>query len=350
MPYIQSLSALSAQPTFEGNLPVQPCHQVDTALHGMDPNYKALLPPASLRRMSRILKMGLSSAAVCVQQSAIKPDAVVVGTGQACIADLEKFLRSIDAEQEHLLSPIPFINSSHNMVAAQIAIMQQIKGYNTTYLNGDAAFADALQDALLLLFAADSRCVLVGGVDEFSQLKFDIFNQLGWWRKQPVDNLQLLTGKPLPGTLFGEGAAFFTLTMNKPAQPIACLQAVDSRLTDAHTVEARSYISQFLQQNNCPPQQVDLLLTGRNGDCRTDGLYEEVRQNFPQAGEAFFKPLCGDYPTCTAFALWLAAQILHQQQLPAYVQLRPAAQLNRILIFNHSCTGYESLLLLTRAD
>ena len=139
-------------------------HEVCQHLLCVDPDYKALIPLARLRRMSRIpSRWGWQGSSLYIQRSPVKPDAVIVGTGLSCVTDLERFWRSCDDEHEQMLSPTPFINSSHNSVAGQIAMANQITGYNNTHFHGVSSLESALVDALMLLDEGDSRCVLVGG-------------------------------------------------------------------------------------------------------------------------------------------------------------------------------------------
>ncbi len=85
------------------------------------------------RRMSRIIKMGVCAAMKCLQDAEIKnPDAIITGTGMGCIEDTGKFLSSYIENEEKLLNPTPFIQSTHNTVGAAIALMLKCHNYNNT--------------------------------------------------------------------------------------------------------------------------------------------------------------------------------------------------------------------------
>ncbi|NJK84751.1 MAG: beta-ketoacyl synthase chain length factor [Bacteroidales bacterium] len=104
------------------------------------------------RRMSRIVKMGICSALKCLKESGVEvPDAIITGTGFGCIEDTEKFLGSIIQNEEKMLNPTPFIQSTHNTVGAAIALKIKCNNYNNTYVHRGFSFEHALLDGLMLL-------------------------------------------------------------------------------------------------------------------------------------------------------------------------------------------------------
>ena len=109
------------------------------------PVYKELIPAASLRRMATGVKMGCYAAQLALQE-AQQPalDAIICGTGQGCLQDSEKFLTAMIAQDEEYLTPTSFIQSTHNTVAAQIALQLQCHAYNFTYVQGGSSFESAL--------------------------------------------------------------------------------------------------------------------------------------------------------------------------------------------------------------
>ena len=70
-------------------------------------------------------------------------------TGLGCLEDTEKFLSSIYTNEEKLLNPTPFIQSTHNTVAGAIALAIKCHGYNATYTHRGFSFESALEDALI---------------------------------------------------------------------------------------------------------------------------------------------------------------------------------------------------------
>ena len=349
--YINSTALISPQQTFDGSFLEHPLrHSSEPYLLSIEPPYKEFINPVQLRRMSRILKMGLGASSICMNNlPETNVDAIVVGTGLACIVDLEKFLLSVLNENEQMLSPIPFINSSHNTVAAQIAMMKQIKGYNNTYCHRGSSFEYALQDALMLLFEREASSVLVGGIDEHSRHYFDLFNILDAWRKEPVDNLDLFEGVH-PGTIAGEGAGFFILEKEPSEKTYAELTAVHSFLNPENSSEIESVISTFLAKYDLAIPDIEMMILGKNGDCVADSIYSNLEKEFiPENTEIiYYKHLCGEYMTSSSFALWLAANILKKKEIPPVVSFRKGKNqsFKNILIYNQYRNINHSLILL----
>jgi len=301
MAYINSIGAISPQSTV-----------VDDHFACVEPVYKEFINPVQLRRMSRILKMGLGASSICINRlPEAKIDAIVVGTGLACIIDLEKFLISVLDGNEHGLSPIPFINSSHNTVAAQIAMMHKITGYNNTYCHRGASFESALQDALMLLEEGEAQHVLVGGIDEYSRhYQTYISEEYG-----------------LKNALLGEGAVFFILEKERRENTLAELKGVHHFLVKNEELRIKNgelnntgfqlikeEISGFLQKQGLNRTDIGIFISGKNGNCITDCIYKELESGFfPNAKTHYFKHLCGEYMTATAFALEQAVHLLKVQ-------------------------------------
>jgi hypothetical protein len=96
----------------------------------------------------------------------------------------------------------------------------------------------------------------------------------------------------------------------------------------------------FLSAHACSCEDIDLLITGRNGDANGDAVYETIIQAlFPQTAVAGFKHLSGEYPTASAFATWMAARILQLQQAPQGVMFSGTVpgRIRKVLI----CNGYQ---------
>ena len=306
MTYINSIGSISPQGTIE-----------DGHFVCVEPVYKEFINPVQLRRMSRILKMGLGASSICINNlPETEIDAIIVGTGLACIVDLEKFLLSVLNGNEQGLSPTPFINSSHNTVAAQIAMMHKITGYSNTYCHRGASFESALQDALMLLDEGEAQHILVGGIDEYSHDYQSLFSE-----EYYMKNLVL-----------GEGAAFFILEKERRENTFAELKGVHSFLT----CDVRYEISDFLLKHDLNTTDIDIFVSGKNGNCVTDGIYDELEKEcFSNAETLYYKHLCGEYMTSTSFALGLAARQLKGQKG------------KRALIYNHYNYINHSLILLT---
>ncbi len=165
--YINGIGAVTPQDTLSGDHfleHVEP--QEDAFLQIIKPNYKEYINPKILRRMSKIIRMSIVSSQIAMADAGVEvPDATITATGMGPQADTEKFLGSILDNHESLLIPTAFIQSTHNTMGAQIALLAGNHNYNLTYAQKSMSFENALLDALMLIQEGDARNVLLGGID-----------------------------------------------------------------------------------------------------------------------------------------------------------------------------------------
>ncbi|XHR98368.1 beta-ketoacyl synthase chain length factor [Mucilaginibacter sp. UC70_90] len=159
----------------------------------IEPDYKTLIDPKLLRRMSRIIKMGVAAGTACLHGAGIDiPDAIITGTAYGCLEDTNTFLSKMVQQNEEALAPTAFIQSTHNTISAQIALLLQCHNYNNTFVNGGASFENALLDAMMLLYEGEACNVLVGGIDEITVNGHVILHRMGLYRRGLTSNLELL--------------------------------------------------------------------------------------------------------------------------------------------------------------
>ena len=350
--YIDGRSAISPQKTFSGENAFDDVMEYEN-IHFMkciEPQYNAFIDPMASRRMSRIMKMGMASALKCLDEAGISiPDAIVTGTGLGCLEDTEKFLGSLISNEEKLLNPTPFIQSTHNTIAANIAILLKCYGYNNTFSHRGFSFESALLDSLMLIEEGSVNNVLVGGVDELTANSFTITNRLSFWKKELVSNLRLLDHNS-KGSLAGEGAAFFALNKHKTNRSAAKILSVGTFYKPEGFAEIEKKLSAFVTNEPLESDQPDLVLMGLSGDSVTDGIYYHLKNTlFRKMPCAYFKHLSGEYDTSSSFALYLASWILKEQKLPEIIRLddRPIEKIRKILIYNHLRNSQHSVILLS---
>lgn len=344
--YIRSASCISPQKTF-GDVPFLTETVVyDTArLKAIEPDYKQFIDPKQSRRMSRVIRMGVAAAKDCLQQAnAEMPDAIITGTAYGCVEDTGIFLTRIIEQEEEMLSPTAFIQSTHNTVAAQIALMLQCHAYNNTFVHKNFSFESALLDAVMLLEEREATNVLLGGTDEITDINYAIFNRFNLFKKGGFANTNLYNNQS-QGTIAGEGAAFFLLSAQGSGNDLACLDAFE---TVYKPQDIKRSITQFLFRNGIELTDIDLVISGRNGNFDTDVLPAELENEyFAGLSVINYKHLCGEYPVASSFALWLAANIVKQQSLPPVLQPGVAVlgNIKRVLICNQYQNKYWSLML-----
>lgn len=293
--YLGAASCISFQDTIGGENPWNALTELNEESQLIQPNYKEFVKPALLRRMSTALKMGVAGGKTSLQIAGIENcDAITVGTGLGCVRDTLRFMKVMYEENETGLSPTSFIQSTHNSIAGQIALMLGNHGYNMTHVQAALSLGYALSDAELLLAEGDAETVMVGTVDEKTDELVELLSKLA-----NSANVEL--------PRIGEGGAFFLASQDK----------LDSSI--AKMVE--------LNLNGCIEADVDLVLS-----------------NFHE-GFNYMK-FCGEHFSSPGFALYLALKLFEAGKVEnGHISIENP---ERILV-HHSFLGQEMSILLERA-
>jgi 3-oxoacyl-[acyl-carrier-protein] synthase II len=317
-------------------------------LQSIEPDYSKLIDVKLIRRMSRIIRMGVASALKCLEEAGVEnPDAIITGTAYGCLEDTGVFLQKMVQNKEEMLTPTAFIQSTHNTIGAQIALLLKCNGYNNTFVHRGFSFESALMDAMMLLEEKTVNNVLVGGVDEITDFSFEITNRFGLFKKSIHSNLNLFS-EASRGSIAGEGAAFFLLRSQASSNDYAVLDAITTFYKPVDEKETEDNIRAFLDDQSISMNEIDIVLCGRNGDMNDDKIYDHLNATiFKSAPVMHYKHLCGEYPTSTAFALWLAAGITKSNTVPAVFNKPRIKDIKRILIYNHYQKIHHSLMLVS---
>ena len=348
--YIRGTGNISAQKTF-GHLPflMETVEYTGNRLSCIEPDYKAFIDAKQIRRMSRIIRIGVTAAMECLKEAGVRsPDAIVTGTAYGCLEDTGLFLAKLVEFKEEFLTPTAFIQSTHNTIGAQIGLMLQCNNYNNTFVHRGFSFESALLDAMMLLQEKEVANVLVGAVDEITGMSHTILNRFGSYKQEPVSNLKLYESGS-KGTIAGEGAAFFLLANEPSATAYAKLDGLKTFYKPKGIKEIENNILSFLDEHSIAPNEIDLILTGKNGNMQSDKIFAQLQQSiFHNKDQINFKHLCGEYPTATGFALWVAANIIKTGTIPATFNYSGSKEkkINRVLIYNHYHGIYHSLILI----
>ena len=295
----------------------------DGILHAIERDYKNIITNANLRRrMSHIVKMGVACGLLCIQKNDNKPiDAIITATGLGCLEDTEKFLNSIIENDERLLNPTAFTQSTFNVIGAQIALLINNHAYNNTFVHRGLSFESALIDAMMRVYEGDKN-VLVGAIDEATQTTQTIMQKMGL----------------LKSTIMGEGAQFFILSDENSSANSIEIKAVKTYTGKYSSEEIRQNISAFLSDNKVEAENINCLITGDNSNPHQDIIYTNVQSLFPSAEKKIFKDVCGEYPTASSYALYVATN---------YAANSHSKNLN-MLIYNCYNGINHSLILLER--
>ena len=229
-----------------------------------EPDYKILLNPRAVRRMSKIIKMGVYTAIEAIGEETI--EGIVHATGLGCLADTQRFLDVIQqAGKDSILSPTSFIQSTHNTIAGQIALIKQIQSYNMTHVQNGVSFEAALVDALCLVGETKGK-ILVGAADEHAPILDDLMSHF-----------------QIDPRLLSFGASSFVIGAEPGDLPLKITKC------EVSAVEGEIELP-----------NVDLLLHGKSFFTGTTSVSEGLH----------YTPMTGVYNTNSAAALQLACEIL----------------------------------------
>ncbi len=275
MYFIQHIESITHQDSFQKDNIWNDLKPLTGENELISPDYKNYIPVAALRRLSTILRMGITASKACQEKVANEFDSISVGTALGCLTDTEKFLVTINTVSGDILSPTAFIQSTHNTISGQISLDLKNHAYNMTHTQNALSFEVALKDGLLCIDEGKNS-VLVGAADE------------------AIPFLERLRGSLIETEHpFTSGATFLVLSGEK-GNSIACIQACEVYFTNENKA---TQVEQFLAANNCSFQDLDLILeAGSDFKSQAKKHYSFLKYSgFYQSASAFAVHMANDW-------------------------------------------------------
>ena len=269
-----------------------------TRLSALEPDYTGIIPPMQLRRMSKAVRMGIGAARACLDKAGIQtPDAIAVGTTMGCLQDTEVFLKKLVTQEERMLTPTAFIQSTHNTVAGQIALVTGCKGYNTTISQRGHSFEGAVMATALYLTEHPEHSVLCGGVDEFTDTSFQLMQRAGVYTDESYFPSDIVAAKK--GAVAGEGAGFLLLKAQANGAT-ARISGLDI-FSEMASGEALQKVQRSMAEAHANPAS-DALWLGASGDPGKAPVYQSLIGQW-RNDVLLFKGRSGEWGTVIATAL-----------------------------------------------
>jgi 3-oxoacyl-[acyl-carrier-protein] synthase II len=347
--YINGISAVSAQPTFDETFLDGAIQKTENSYRkAIDVDYKEYLNPTASRRFSRLIKMSLVAAQKsCAMADGVMPEAIITGTGLGCLEDTEKFLRALIENEETMLSPTAFIQSTHNTISGQIAMMLTCYHPNYTYSNRYFSFESSLLDGILMLEEASCKHVLVNAADEVIPATQTILKRMRLWDRSET----IAQNEAMPVTL-GEGVVSVLISSDKKETSLAVIKAIQFIYKLPEEMDIEKQFERFLSDAALTVNDIDILILGMNGEETSDCLYKPVQTLFNKSTQLVYKHLFGESFTASAFSYWMAAQIIqHKKIVPSSILVDNGHRAaKRIVMYNQFRGKYHSFCLLTDTD
>jgi hypothetical protein len=203
-------------------------------------------------------------------------------------------------------------------------------------------------DASLLFNKGQIETALVTGNDELTPNYFTLLGRLGYWKDIVEDTLNIINNNQSSGSFAGEGSLSFVFSKERKSNTYATFRGMD--LFYKPLVPISLKIESFLSEFGLTTNDVDVFMTGMNGDKVNDLVYTEVSsQIFNPNQIGIYKHICGEFYTSAAYGLFAASCCLQIEEIPAHLMLSGLEKkgIKHILLYNHFRNKDHSLILLS---
>lgn len=320
--YIQAAEQISIQNPLSEEWMENPIEYHEPFVKAVNPAFREYIAPNEARRMSNIMKRALVTSLKVLRETGIDhPDAIITGTSIGSLDYTEKILDALVENGEESMSPIYFMQSTHNTVSSAISIYTNTHSYNTTYSHGGVSFEHALKDAWMQLCLGQISNALVGGHDEMVESYFELLRKTGYVGVEGM----------VP---CGECAMSMMLNKQASAENLCELAGVSVFRTKS-VGNIRRQLELMAGKAGVRMEDIQTVMTGVNGNPANDRLYQPVLDElFPKAKHLQYKHLFGENYTASALGLYAAAHLVKKQGIPV------------MLFVNCTMNGDSSLILL----
>src|SRR6185436_938730 len=239
--------------------------------------------------------------------------------------------------------------STHNTVAAQIALLLKCNEYNFTYVHCGFSFESALEDAVLQIEENKNNNILVIDIDEIPVAYLELIESAGWLKKEI--NAENYFSDISDGMMAGEGSAFFLLSGIKSPSTYAQVRNIKTIYNPPDAAELQLAVKKFLSDSQLSLSEIDGVILGLSGDVQSDAKIKFLTGNFFENNlQLSFKNFFGESPIAVSFAFWMAANMIRKKEIPRALCLNDTVikEPRTILICNQYRDKNYSLILLSK--
>ncbi len=140
------------------------------------------------------------------------------------------------------------------------------------------------------------------------------------------------------------------LVSNEKENAMACLQAVQILHSEDDAL-VKTQLQNFIETHLPAGEKIDLLLSGENGNDRLLKYYTACENLLGEdVTIARYKHMSGEYNTASSIGVWLACQLLQQQQVPLHMIKRngKTSSYKNILLYNNCRGSQHGFILITQ--
>lgn len=349
--FIQSAAQISIQEPLCERWFEAPICPKSRHCRAIDADYAQFLNPMKMRRAGNFLKRALTTSIVAANQAKINEfDAIITGTGLGCTENTEKFFLSIFENDEQLLQPTFFMQSTHNTINAQIGLHFKNHNYNSTYSHNGISFENALLDAVMQFELGKIRTALVGAHEEMTPLFFSLFDKINYWKKGEISTEILRAGNTV-GSFAGENSVSFALQNWATPETLCALSGLTLMYAPSDEVLQKE-LTKMLQRADIQIDSIDAVVCGLSGDGHNDEVYRRAAETlFKGIPVVWYKHLFGESFCSSAMGTYVAATCLQKKVIPThlfYTPQQPIENPRNVLIFNHFQNKNYAIILLKK--
>jgi hypothetical protein len=330
--YIHSIYCISVQkPEFNDIENHEECVKYEDLKFLLnEPQYDELIPPVSQRRMSKPVKTTLYAALKCFSGKS-DPSAIIVANGLGVVKPAEVFLEKMSVNNETGASPTAFMQSLHSSIAGQMCLELKFKGYATTYTQSGFCFPNALTDAWMLIQEGEEKDILIGATDELTDYYTRLLQKAGI----AVIDSQFEHQK----VRLGEASVCMRVSGSATNESLACILDVSLVYKPQFSEIITSNILNILSNNSLTANDIDFVYSGDTASDTDRILQYSIENLFEQSQIIKFKDFCGEFPTASAFAVWMAVRQMNHNV--------HAKKERKSLIVNLYQQNYLSIILMS---
>ncbi|MCQ2974072.1 MAG: beta-ketoacyl synthase chain length factor [Bacteroidales bacterium] len=337
--YINSFSQISVQEPLSENWTTNPIiYQNEKLVKIKDPDYKEYYPANIIRRNGKVLRRAMLVSQTALKNSELtQVDGVFTGSGLGCVENTEAFLQQIVYEGEEFLKPTYFMQSTHNTISSVIGIALNCKGYNSTYCHKGISFESALLDAYLQIKSGKINSGFVCGFDEMSNTYFSILERAGY-----------LGGKSIG--FAGESSAGCIISNKLTNNSLCKISSVRIGYTQKPE-EIEKLLNQALYDSNLTINNIDLVMTGINGNPENDEAYTKNLEYLNiRCAKLGFAQLFGESYSGSVYGVYGSALCLKKSQVitPLKIDNKTSEKIENILIYRHFRNKDHAFIILQK--
>jgi len=260
-------------------------------IDGFDP--AAFIPPGKLRRIDRIGQLAVACCRLALEDANLLGGSwvdrteigVALGSATAGIHTLVEYLDRLQMEGPPGASALDFSNTVGNAAASLCGIEFGLRGINVTIGQKEASALSAMTHAASVLRAGRARGIVTGGVDDFEQLFFLVYDRFG---ALATDTGEGEASRPFDrrrnGFVLGCGAFLVVLEVPSSAaargvEPLAFLGGFAATSSDCGMHDWPSDPSQLircmreaLEHANVNPRDVAVVFASANSSIALDSV------------------------------------------------------------------------------